>query len=667
QNSLLNVGLDINDVPYREGCAASILEVVKKEVPRFGDVIDLAIEIMDRADWSDDEDSFFTSRLDKLEGLTCALAGDQGVHMRRWKSFKLALPEDEDDFVFGRIWPFHSDSMPRLELFTLRNYVSADSFGFDLSNVRHLALDYTHQFHWASFSRHLLTTAVVGCCSSPSDLRIFSGCGALQELTIADAEQFWVSGPQATMAVDVELPSLKKLTLGGRVIALRFVTFKSPCLDSLTLLCGCAEGIPKVRARLVEWIPDGVENLESTVEFLRYLFGEVREMEELVFRCEEAEMVSIAGCANLDAFEDPNTNIFFVSSQSSGTVQTDDVIALIEDFQQSILDLSRSLADTIRQYSNLVTSGMCSAKQTPSLPNETMVEIFQHLVADGSHHLKPLLLVNKWFHALVTSAPNLWCNIHLNFDAILQERNNLSVRYVRSCMKHSQTSPLNIDLDFTAVVTDPLLFAVSVLEVVKKKVPQFEDVIELVRNLVSELDWVDNEVLFTRRLDKLDVLRRALAGKNGIYVRRWRSCRISSEVDYGYGFDEDEDKGSGVGARLWPLFKYSMPNLDTLVLNHRAFEKLASLGVDIPDLTAIRHLTLNMTSEFRLAPFSRDLLMTATVGWFQCGDSLEVFSGCRALRQLTIISIEGSFSPFWDEEPELVELPSLRELTLGGG
>ncbi|KAG8805105.1 hypothetical protein FRC17_005730 [Serendipita sp. 399] len=371
---------------------------------------------------------------------------------------------------------------------------------------------------------------------------------------------------------------------------------------------------------------------------------------------------------NLDAFEDPNTNLFFVSSQSSGTMQTGDVIALIETFQQSILDLSRSLGDTIRQYSALVTSLMSSTKRTtPSLPNETMIEIFQHLVADGSHHLKPLLLVNKLFHALVTSAPTLWCNIHLEFDAILQERNNLSVRYVRSCLKHSQTSPLNIDLDFTAVVTDPLLFAVSVLEVVKEKVPQFEDVIELVRDLVGQLDWVDDEALFPRRLDKLDVLRRALAGRNGIYVRRWRSCRISSEVDYGYGFDEDEDNDSGVGARLWPLFEYSMPNLDTLVLNHRVFEKLAILGIDIPDLTAIRHLTLKTTSEFRLAPFSRDLLKTATVGWFQYGDSLEVFSGCRALQQLTISSIDGSFSPFWDEKPELVELPSLRELTLGGG
>ncbi|KAG8805104.1 hypothetical protein FRC17_005729, partial [Serendipita sp. 399] len=296
----------------------SILEVVKKEVPRFGDVIDLAIDIIDRVDWVDDDDAFFARRLDKLEAMAHVLAGNQGVHMCRWRSFRLSSPED-DPFILGKIWPFYSDSMPRLETFVFKNSVSVDLFGFDLSNVRHLTLHHTEQFHWAFFSRHLLTTAVVGCCSPPSDLRIFSGCGALQELTIVDAEQFWVSGPQATMAVDVELPSLRKLTLGGRVGTLKFVTFKSPCLESLTLLCGREDGIPKVRARLVEWIPDGVENLESTVEFLRYLFGEVREMEELVFRCEEAEMVSIAGRAVRE----------MIAQQDSSLVDTSLVIRIV--------------------------------------------------------------------------------------------------------------------------------------------------------------------------------------------------------------------------------------------------------------------------------------------------------------------------------------------------
>ncbi|KAG8819703.1 hypothetical protein FRC17_010360 [Serendipita sp. 399] len=113
-------------------------------------------------------------------------------------------------------------------------------------------------------------------------------------------------------------------------------------------------------------------------------------------------------------------------------------MALIESFQQSILDLSQTLNDTIRRYSLLLGSLMSSSKRnTPSLPNETMFDIFQHLVADGSHRLEPLLLVNKRFHALVMSTPSLWCNIVIKFDATLRESNGLSARYIHSCIERS--------------------------------------------------------------------------------------------------------------------------------------------------------------------------------------------------------------------------------------
>ncbi|KAG8826760.1 hypothetical protein FRC17_008116 [Serendipita sp. 399] len=361
---------------------------------------------------------------------------------------------------------------------------------------------------------------------------------------------------------------------------------------------------------------------------------------------------------SLDMLGDPKKDIS-VSAQSPVTTQFADFIPLIESSQQAILDLSKSLCDAIQRYLTVVNSSISSRRRTVALlPNELMIQIFQVLVVDGSHHLQPLLLVNKRFHVLVTTAPSLWCNINIKFDEALQECNNLSVRYIRSCIKYSGKSFLNIDLDL-ADISDTSGCAVSILEIVKKEVPRFSDVIGFAIDIAGELDGLDEEAFFTRRLDKLDSLVKALAGKKGFHARRWRSLKLStSEPDY-----HASDK-------LWPLLKYKMPNLKTFVLRgslSEEFDDFDTFDDDIPNLTAVRHLTLSNTSEFRLASFSLHLLTTVVVSCLSHLSGLDIFSSCRALQELTITDVERYLEDWRSEKSPIdVELPSLKKLALGG-
>ncbi|KAG8819308.1 hypothetical protein FRC17_010483 [Serendipita sp. 399] len=272
-----------------------------------------------------------------------------------------------------------------------------------------------------------------------------------------------------------------------------------------------------------------------------------------------------------------------VPTQASVTTPLVDAMPLIESFQQSILDLSRTLDDTIRRYSLLLGSLMSSSKRTtPSLPNETIVDIFRHLVADGSHRLEPLLLVNKRFHALVMSTPSLWCNIVIKFDATLRESSGLSARYIHSCIERSQNFPLDVNLKVTA--TKPSESALSILQVVKEEVPRFSDAIEQVINVVNGTDGLNKAAFFGSRMAKLDVVRDSLAGKEGIHMNRWRSLKFSSPPPY---IHEDYDAELDVFWRILRLFKFKMPNLETFTLDNSLLEQIPMYYDFFPDLSAV--------------------------------------------------------------------------------
>ncbi|KAG8815950.1 hypothetical protein FRC17_000527, partial [Serendipita sp. 399] len=339
----------------------------------------------------------------------------------------------------------------------------------------------------------------------------------------------------------------------------------------------------------------------------------------------------------LGAFEDPKINPLF----ASGSLE--DSLFLMNSFQQTIQDLSRNLGTIIQQYSNLVTSLIQrgeSVTKRPTihwLPNEIMIEIVKFLVEDGSHHLRPLLFVNKRFHLLITSVPSLWCNIEIEINEMLQEVNKLSVNYIQTCMKHSQQSFLDVGLDM-ARTSNIWGCTLSILSDIQERTPQFRDVVGVAMDSIREIDWFEDDAFYDRRVDEIQNLVRAIMGPEGAQMRRWKSFKFSPPVD---------NEGVYAGETIWELFKYPTPNLETFILN-------GELWVE-SSMTVFFQIYLPFDTSL-----STILMYLAVVDHHQYEDSLKVLSDCPELQELTITNIKSNST---DQD---VKLPALKKLTLEG-
>ncbi|KAG8813169.1 hypothetical protein FRC17_001645 [Serendipita sp. 399] len=362
----------------------------------------------------------------------------------------------------------------------------------------------------------------------------------------------------------------------------------------------------------------------------------------------------------IEAIEDPTLHSFLLSSPSTTGTYGD--LFFIEKFEQSIRDLSRDLSDRIQQYLPLATSlirrGKAVAKRPAidRLPNEVVIEIFRRLVEDGSHQLKSLFLVNKRFYAMVTSVPSLWCNINIGIDAMLQEPNNLSHRYIQACLERSQQSLLHVHLDMTDA-TPTWGYATSIFAIIRDVVPQFSDLIDHTVEGVWETDWYNEGFFYAHRMDEIYDLVGELTGPKGTHMRRWKSFIFLPPTEY-----EVVD----LGQFIWDLFKYPTPNLETFILNGPIPIEPTSFNDSFTGLTAVRHLTLRQPDGFKSVPLSRHLLVTAVI-YYDSEVTLEILSDCSALQELTITQIKMQETDLLGGGREThVNLPSLRRLTLDG-
>ncbi|KAG8826759.1 hypothetical protein FRC17_008115 [Serendipita sp. 399] len=295
QRSFLHVNVDMARCCGPCEYVASVLRVVQDEVPRFSDAIGLAIHVLEETTW-DGDDAAYIRRVDEVENLVRAIVGPEGVHMRRWKSFKFSPPADLA-YIGGNIWDLFQYPTPNLEMFILDGELWTDEYfdkSFpDMTALRYLTLRVPHALESVPISRHLLT-AVIALGRYEDNLSALSDCGTLHELTITDVDVPWTYPPIEISERDVKLPSLRRLTIEGRVGALQHIAFRTPCLESFRLLCGYEEGIPEVRARLVEWVSQEKNGLEPMLRFLNCLMVGIKEMEELNIKCERVEGFSLA-------------------------------------------------------------------------------------------------------------------------------------------------------------------------------------------------------------------------------------------------------------------------------------------------------------------------------------------------------------------------------------
>ncbi|KAG8832317.1 hypothetical protein FRC17_001489 [Serendipita sp. 399] len=347
----------------------------------------------------------------------------------------------------------------------------------------------------------------------------------------------------------------------------------------------------------------------------------------------------------LDAFKTPMSTRLSVPAPSSASSPLEEGIPLIENFQRSIIDLFGTLNETFQQYISLIS---VTRDATRWVPNEIIIKIFEFVIKGGSHHLKPLLLVNKRFHWLVMSIPSLWCNIYLKFDNKLKEINKLSLKHIERCTERSQTLPLNMDLNLSTI-SGPQVYVQAIMPKRRRRIALFND---------AEYEMSSpkfDKPSYAHQLEGIGDLVEAIMGPRQVHMRRWRSLTFSLPV-------RDDVPAIDIIQRL---FVHPMPNLEEFTLNRSDVGGYALPQINFSDSIDLQHLTILHEWSGRCLPvdaFSWDNLRTLIISYHSFCDPLGILSRCIALQGLTIEDIDNC--TIADEQD--VELPSLRRLTLEG-
>ncbi|KAG8830778.1 hypothetical protein FRC20_008279, partial [Serendipita sp. 405] len=265
----------------------------------------------------------------------------------------------------------------------------------------------------------------------------------------------------------------------------------------------------------------------------------------------------LAQLQTLDSWETPSLMEPFDATLSS-----------LSECEGQITDLSRQLSSKIEEYKGL--KGTAEAPPTFTLasppisrcPDVLLEYIFEYIVEKGSHHICPLLTVDRRLHQLIMSNCFLWRKVFITFGEDLKEVNRLSTRYVQACLERSGNALLDVVLDYSDVPEQFFFIGEYVSKLIRDSLPgsDGEGIAHWVSMSVGELEWDMDFSFYQRILQGAFKILQSLTGPECIHTRRWRSAIIS--------FHADETPQPP----MLDLFTGEIPNLQILQLENVTFQ-----------------------------------------------------------------------------------------------
>ncbi|KAG8825375.1 hypothetical protein FRC17_008701 [Serendipita sp. 399] len=336
--------------------------------------------------------------------------------------------------------------------------------------------------------------------------------------------------------------------------------------------------------------------------------------------------------------------------------------------EQEITDLSQLICSKIQQYTDLVkpdnehehsidSSIHPKISMLPSpisrCPDIILDYIFEYVVEEGSHNVRPLLHVNKRFHQLAMSNPRLWRKIFIKLDKIFQDVNSLTSSYISICLQRSGEALLDVVLDVTGVGSALDLmgqYAIRAIQLSTMDEEDRRDVMEYVANshCYGNVDFP----LYERKMERLLDAIRSFAGPE---VQRWRSLFVScpdSEI---------------VRDRIVAALSIDTSNLQSLQLEGFNTVDLERIG---PIQSKITHLVLPSTEYVEIFRLPLKFAHLTKLDFRFVGNelntvhTLKTLSRCISLRELGIIYYTGWESPGY--QLIRLHLPRLTSFHLAG-
>ncbi|KAG8814780.1 hypothetical protein FRC17_000975 [Serendipita sp. 399] len=332
--------------------------------------------------------------------------------------------------------------------------------------------------------------------------------------------------------------------------------------------------------------------------------------------------------------------------QDGSNIQQEELVPL-ETQERRIFDISKQLTSLLQGYTTTVISlaRHCALTSTncafgPQIPDEIIVHILEYIVEDSTHHIKPLLLVNRRFHDVIMSTPVLWSKLTIVVDKRLQEVNGLSTTYLNVCLERSREAKLDVKLDFS-LASGIYEYFESIQEELRRTLPSSA---LLLATGDSQFKWIDTDPGYTEELEKTKELVETLAAQ----MTKWQSASIL--------FPSLDEEGE-LTAAFWRLFLSPASKFTGGIIQ-------AYCQNGFPHLSHIKHCTLWGPSEIGKITLNSGTLRELYFEASSEDSSLYKLSSCTDLQVLTIRVHYDNVNP--SSSPLPVSLPSLLELSLIG-
>ncbi|KAG8814778.1 hypothetical protein FRC17_000973 [Serendipita sp. 399] len=330
------------------------------------------------------------------------------------------------------------------------------------------------------------------------------------------------------------------------------------------------------------------------------------------------------------------------AAQDDNCIQEEDVISL-ESQERHIIDISEELTSLLQGYTTSVISLARRCAQTspncafgPRVPDDIIIHILRYVVEDGSHHIKPLLLVNRRFHDVIMSDPVLWSKVTIVVNTRLQEVNGLSMAYLKTCLERSRGTQLDVRLDFSSASGIYEYFS-SIQEEFRHNMPSFS----LPLTSDSHFRGIYRDPGYTKELEKLKKLIRMATTQ----MNRWQTATIFFPT-----LDEEE---------LTDIFKrLFLPSLMISRLTGEFIQTYCQNG--FPRLSNIKNFILWGPSKIGRIVLNSGRMRELSYEATSRDPSLYKLSSCTDLQVLVIYAYSSDLNP--SLSPLVISLPSLIEL-----
>lgn len=297
-------------------------------------------------------------------------------------------------------------------------------------------------------------------------------------------------------------------------------------------------------------------------------------------------------------------------------------------------------------------------------PNEILLLIFEHYIAERHRNVRCLLFVCKRWNALTMQTPRLWARLQITEveDVVeLSYTHRSLLAYISACKRRSCGLPLDVELDLYDLPTRGVYVFSEMMSFAQNLVD--EEAHAAIESQIFDIDW-DHKCSYYER--KINGLLHSIFGAKGAAMDQWATLSLVLP-------DDDE-----LALRVWKRMTGASPNLKSVSITMSPAWNLDIDSFDTkdgPNFSSVEHLDCKRCLDcipLRFFHLSPEKVTHLEITFSQTLSDFPYLVNFTRLRKLGLFGRRSRY-------PELLpispidklgripfRMPNLRELAIGG-